>query len=140
MSKSNVKVERLQKLILHDVQEIVAFQLRDPRLKFGSVTQVKLAEDLRHAKIYVSCLGTEADKRTYMRGLESAKGKIQSIVAKHLTTRVTPRLAFVYDDGVERSIRVSEIINKALAEDDVSRVARGEVPHLAANKPDSEEE
>lgn len=125
-----IKIDRLQKLILHDVQEIVAFQLRDPRLKFGSVTTVKLSDDLRHAKIYVSCLGTEADKRTYMRGLESAKGKIQSIVAKHLKTRITPKLAFEYDAGAERSVRMSQLIDKALAEDDVSRVARGEAPHL----------
>jgi ribosome-binding factor A len=126
---ASVKIERLQKMILHDVQEIVAFRLRDPRLKFGSVTQVKLSEDLHHAKIFVSCLGSEADRRTYLRGLDSAKGKIQSIVAKHLKTRVTPRLAFAYDEGLERSIRVSEIIEKALTEDDEARAARGEAPH-----------
>lgn len=124
----SIKIERLQKLILHDVQEIVAFGLRDPRLKFGSVTQVKLAEDLRHAKVYVSCIGSEADKRTYMRGLESATGKIQSIVAKHLKTRITPKLSFTYDEGIERSVRVSALIDKALAEDDEARVARGEAP------------
>ncbi len=122
----SVKIQRLQKLILHDVQEIVAQRLRDPRLKFGSVTQVKLADDLRHAKVFVSCMGTAADKRTYMRGLDSAKGKIQSIVAKHLKTRVTPKLSFAYDEGIERSIRVSALITQALAEDREAQVARGE--------------
>ncbi len=125
---ASVKIERLQKLVLHDVQEIVAHGLRDPRLRFGSVTQVRLAEDLRHAKIYVSCLGTEADRRTFLRGLESAKGKIQSIVAGHLKTRVTPKLSFEYDEGIERSIRMSALIDRAVAEDDRARAARGEAP------------
>jgi ribosome-binding factor A len=124
----SVKIARLQKLILHDVQEIVAFQLRDPRLKFGSITKVKLSDDLRHAKVSVSCMGDEADRRTYLRGLESARGKIQAIVAKHLKTRVTPVLAFEYDEGVERSIRMSALIDKAVAEDDEARAARGEAP------------
>lgn len=136
----SIKIERLQKLILHDVQEIVAFQLRDPRLKFGSVTQVKLAEDLRHAKVFVSCLGSEADRRTYMRGLMAARGKIQATVAKHLKTRVTPHLAFAYDEGLERSVRVSELIDRALAEDDEARVARGEAPLRGAAVASSEEE
>ena len=127
---SSIRVQRLQKLVLQDVSIILTTGLRDPRLRFGSVTNVKLADDLRHAKIYVSCLGTDADRRTFMRGLESAKGKIQSIVAKHLATRVTPKLSFEYDEGVERSIRISEIIEKALDEDDLSRAARGEAPAL----------
>jgi len=126
----SIKVERLQKLIQQDVAMIISQRLRDPRLRFGSVTQVKLADDLRHAKIYVSCLGTDADRRTYMRGLESAKGMIQTIVAKHLTTRVTPELSFQYDEGVERSIRISALIEKALDEDDEARAARGEAPAL----------
>ena len=124
----SIKLQRLQKLVLQDVSTIMTTGLRDPRLRFGSVTGVKLSDDLRHAKITVSCLGTDADKRTFMRGLESAKGKIQAIVAKHLATRVTPKLAFEYDEGVERSIRISAIIEKALDEDDESRKARGEAP------------
>jgi len=125
---ASVKIQRLQKLVLRDVQRIITQELRDPRLRFGSVTQVRLAEDLRHAKIYVSCLGSEADRRTFLRGLESARGKIQSIVASHLKTRVTPKLAFEYDEGIERSIKMSQLIDRALTEDDEARVARGEAP------------
>jgi len=121
-----IRIERLQKVILQDAAEIISHKLRDPRLKFGSVTRVKLAEDLRHATIFVSCLGDEADRRTYMRALESARGRIQSMVAKHLKTRVTPSLAFSYDESVERSIRMSQLIDKARAEDEAARAARGD--------------
>lgn len=137
MNVASVKIERLQKQILQDVAQIITQRLRDPRLRFGSVTGVKLAEDLRHAKIYVSCLGDDADRRTFLRGLESARGKIQAIVAKHLETRLTPKLAFEYDPGVERSIRISALIDKALDEDDEARAARGEARYERGKKPGS---
>ena len=123
---NRIKIERLQRKILEDVAEITFQQLRDPRLRFGSVTQVKLADDLRHAKIYVSCLGTEADRRTFMRALDSARGKIQAMVAGRLKTRITPQLSFEFDEGIARSIRVSQLIDEAVAEDDKNRAARGE--------------
>lgn len=123
---NRIKIERLQKKILEDVAQITFQELRDPRLRFGSVTQVKLSEDLRHARVYVSCLGTEADRRTFLRALESARGKIQAMVAARLKTRVTPELHFEFDEGLARSIRVSELIDKALAEDRAAQAARGE--------------
>ncbi len=127
-NKKKIAIERIQKLILQDVAEMVFQELRDPRLRFGSVTGVKLSEDLRHAKIYVSCLGTEADRRTFLRGLESARGRIRSVLARHLRTRVTPEIAFEYDPGVERSIRISGLIDQARAEDEARRRERGEAP------------
>ena len=123
---NKIKIERLQKKILEDVAEITFQQLRDPRLRFGSVTQVKLSDDLRHAKVFVSCLGSEADRRTFMRALDSARGKIQAMVAGRLKTRVTPQLSFEFDEGLARAIRVSKIIDDAIAEDDKNRAARGE--------------
>lgn len=123
-----IKIEKLQKKILEDVAEITFQKLRDPRLRFGSVTKVSLSEDLRHAKVFVSCLGSEADRRSFLRALESARGRIQSIVAKRLRTRVTPQLSFHYDEGIERSIRIAELIRKARDEDEARRVERGEAP------------
>jgi ribosome-binding factor A len=135
----NIKIQRLTRRILEDVAEITFQQLRDPRLRFGSVTQVKLSDDLRHARVYVSCLGSEADRRTFMRALESARGKIQAMVASRLKTRVTPHLEFHYDEAIERSIRISQIIDEARAEDEKNRAARGEAPAAAAEGGGEEE-
>jgi ribosome-binding factor A len=129
--KAGLKVERLQELIRRDVAEMLTTGLRDPRLRLASVTGVKLSPDLRHASVQVSCLGSDADKRTFMRGLDSARGRIQSVIAKHLRTRVTPRLAFHYDDGIERSVRMSKLIEQARAEDRAAQRARGEDPEAA---------
>ena len=125
---AKVKIARLQELIRRDVAQMLATGLLDPRLRFGSVVGVKLTNDLRYATVNVSCMGSEADRRTFMRALESARGRIQRTVAGHLRTRVTPTLRFAYDEGPERSMRVSKLIEQALAEDREAQRARGELP------------
>ncbi len=123
---ASVKIERLQKRIAEDVARIVLYEMSDPRLRFCSITKVELSEDLRHAKVFWSCLGGEGDRKTLGRALEHARGFIQREVASRLTTRVTPHLAFHHDPSVEKSIEMSALIDKAVAEDDLARRARGE--------------
>ena len=55
--KATIKIERLQEIVRRDVAKVLATELRDPRLRFGCVTKVKLSGDLRHAVVSVSCLG-----------------------------------------------------------------------------------
>jgi ribosome-binding factor A len=136
--KHKISVARLERRILEDVARITFQELRDPRLRFGSITKVKLSDDLRHAKIYVSCLGDEADRRTFLRALESARGKIQAMVAGHLRTRVTPQLHFTYDEGVERSVRLSKLIDEAVAADRKNQAARGEAVEAEGGRGEEE--
>ncbi len=134
---AKVRIQRLQELIRRDVAEIITTKLRDPRIKFGTVTRVKLTPDLKYAKIFVSCLGEEADQRTFLKGLESARGRMQKYVGRHMRTRQTPQLVFAYDDGIEKSIRMSKMIDDALEEDRVAQIARGEVDDAAGDGDDN---
>jgi ribosome-binding factor A len=127
MAKGNIRIERLQEIVKRDIAGMLATEMRDPRLRFGSVLKVELTGDLRHAKVYVSCLGSEADRRTFMRGLRSARYPLQARVASHLRTRATPRLSFVYDEGLERSIELGKTLQRALSEDREAQIARGEI-------------
>ncbi len=133
---ASIRIERLQALIKRRVSEIIAFELRDPRLRLGSVIEVKLSPDLKEAQIRVSCLGDEADRRTFMRGLASAKGRIRKRVAASLKTRTMPQLRFTYDETIERSIQLSQLIERALAEDREAQRARGELPEGQGMEPD----
>lgn len=107
----SVRLSRLTMLVHRRASEVILQDLKDPRLGFVTVTRVKLAGDLRHAIIYYSVVGDEADRSKTAHALDHAKGYIQSQVAKSMHTRVTPILQFEYDEGVERSIRVSSILN-----------------------------
>jgi ribosome-binding factor A len=124
---AKIKIERLQKKIAGDVAEIVLYRVNDPRLKSITITRVELSDDYRRAKVYFTSLGSEAERRTLVRGLEHARGYIQREVASRLATRVTPALTFHYDQSIAKSVEVSQLIDRALAEDEAARIARGEV-------------
>lgn len=88
--------------------------LKDPRVRDVTVTYVEVAPDMRQAKVYVSVMGDETKQQLSLRGLQNAAGYLQSKVAKRIDTRYTPRLTFVLDLGVKRSIEISRILQAVL--------------------------
>ncbi|HET6881899.1 MAG TPA: 30S ribosome-binding factor RbfA [Pirellulales bacterium] len=114
------------------VREVVSMailtDLKDPRIQDVTVTYVEMAPDMRQAKVHVSVMGNETKQRLSLAGLKSAAGFLQSKVAKRIDTRYTPRLEFVLDMGVKKSIEIAEILQRVLppatsadeAADDVS--------------------
>lgn len=92
-------------------------ELKDPRVRQVTVTYVEVANDLRHAKVHVSVMGTESEQRLCLRGLQSAAGFLQSRIAERIDMRYTPRLEFLLDQGVKRSIEVATILREVLPPD-----------------------
>src|SRR5262245_37239362 len=92
------------------IREVVSMailtELRDPRIQDVTVTQVEVSPDMRIAKIHVSIMGTESQQQLSLRGLQNAAGFLQKCVSDRIDTRYTPRLQFVLDQGVKRSIEV----------------------------------
>jgi ribosome-binding factor A len=89
-------------------------ELKDPRVRNVTVTYVEVSPDMRQAKIHVSVMGDETKQQLSLRGLQNSAGFLQSKVAKRIDTRYTPRLAFVLDLGVKRSIEISQILQSVL--------------------------
>ena len=92
----------------------ILVELKDPRVSDVTVTFVEVSPDLRYAKVHVSIMGDETHERLTMKGLESAAGFLQAKIAKRLELRYTPRLSFVLDHGVKRSIEVARILREVL--------------------------
>jgi ribosome-binding factor A len=107
-----IKHERVREKIKFECARVIQQKLRDPRAGFMTVQNVELSHDFRNAKIFVSILGSDADKRKSMRMLEDARGFIQREVAHTLRTRVTPQLKFVLDTSVDKSFRVAELLDQ----------------------------
>ena len=95
-------------------------ELKDPRIGFVTVTGVEASRDLRHARVYVSVLGSEEKRTATLAGLESAHGILQSRVNRELRLKRTPQLVFEYDPTVERGVRLSRLIDE-LAPDENER-------------------
>ena len=100
------------------VREVVSMailaELNDPRICDVTVTHVEVSGDMRHAKVHVSVMGDETRQKLSLRGLQSAAGFLQSKVAKRIETRYTPRIEFVLDQGVKKSIEVARILHEVL--------------------------
>jgi ribosome-binding factor A len=87
-------------------------QLKDPRVGFVTVTDVKTSPDLRHARVYVSVLGDDDERAATMAGLDSAHGFLQGRVGGELRLKRTPTLTFVDDDTVRRAARLEELLHR----------------------------
>ena len=106
--------ERMRR-VNESVREVVAegvSGLRDPRIGLITVTGVVVSPDLHDARVYVSVLGNERKRRATMAVLESARGVLQSRLARELRMKRTPQLAFEYDPSVERGVRMSRLIDE----------------------------
>ncbi len=104
-------MRRVNEAVREVVSVRIAEGLRDPRIGFVTVTSVDTSPDLRQARVYVSVLGTPEERDATMAGLESAHGVLQQAVARELRLKHTPTLHFVFDESIDRGMRISELLD-----------------------------
>jgi len=103
-------MRRVDAAVRQVVGDAVAQDLKDPRVGFVTVTDVKTSPDLRHARVYVSVLGEPAEQEASLEGLRSAHGFLQRQVARELNLKHTPELAFVLDHTAEQAFRLEALL------------------------------
>ena len=105
--------ERINDLLREEISELLRRSVKDPRLQnFVTVTEAEVAPDLRHAKVYVSVLGTEEEKRDVFRALVSAAGFLRHELGERLSLRNVPELSFRRDDSMERADRIMRLLKE----------------------------
>lgn len=111
--------ERMRRVneVLRQVLSEAVGTLKDPRIGFVTITGVETSADLRHARVYVSVLGSERKREQTLAGLRAAHGVLQARVGRELRLKRTPQLTFEYDPSVERGVRMTRLIDE-LARDD----------------------
>ncbi len=110
MKRSSHRPEQVAETIRQVVTEALARDARDPRLGRLTVTSVSVTNDLSHARVLVLTGPDEDDKTRALEGLRSATGFLRSRVARALSTRVTPELAFELDRGLEHAQRIDALL------------------------------
>jgi ribosome-binding factor A len=111
--------ERTSKLIQREISGLLEREVNDPRLsKLVSVTEVTLSPDLKHAKIFVSTLGSKIDKEDLLAGFNNASGFLRKELATHLRLKQIPQLSFHYDDSIERGARLLKLIGELSTNED----------------------
>ena len=111
------RMRRVDEAIREVLSDAVGQGLKDPRIGFVTVTDVKTSPDLRHARVYVTVLGDEGERAESLTGLQSAHGVLQRRVASELRMKRTPTLQFVYDETTDRAMHLEELLSADEDED-----------------------
>jgi len=113
---STQRSARIADQIQRELAGIVRTELRDPRVgSLVTLTGVELSRDQSHAKVFFTVLGAPSDVDGALEGLQRAAGFLRSELAHRLSTRSVPELHFHYDESVERGMRLSKLIDEAVA-------------------------
>lgn len=103
---------RVAEMIKRDLAEILSKDVGDPRVALVSVTDVEVAQDFSIAKVFISVMGDEQEKNAAMKALRSGAGFIRGRLGAMLELRTVPMLVFRFDEGIDRGVRMFELLRE----------------------------
>ncbi|MGB9178935.1 MAG: 30S ribosome-binding factor RbfA [Pyrinomonadaceae bacterium] len=113
--------ERVAEMLREEISEIVGFELEDPRVAMVTVTDVRLSENLRDARVYVLVEGTEEEAVKALSALRHAAPYVRKQVGFALSLRHTPEIHFVRDTIEEQAARVDQLLREIRHEQDIQQ-------------------
>ena len=106
------RMRRVDEAVREVLSDVLTHELKDPRVGFVTVTDVKTSPDLSHARVYVSVLGDAEAVSASLEGLRSAQGFLQGRIGGELRLKHTPTLTFFHDDTAERAQRLERLMDE----------------------------
>jgi ribosome-binding factor A len=117
MPREFPRTRRLGEQIRRELADLMGHALKDPRIAMASITAVEVSRDLAHARVYVTVIGAEAERRATVEALNHAAGVLRRGLGERLVARTVPQLRFIYDESVERGARLESLIDEVVAAD-----------------------
>jgi ribosome-binding factor A len=117
MPRDFPRSRRIAEQVQRELSDIIRVELKDPRVGMITITDVEMTPDNAHAKVFFTALGQQPRIDEAAAGLQHAAGYLRSQLAQRVKIRVVPQLHFEYDASVERGIRLSQLIDAAVADD-----------------------
>jgi ribosome-binding factor A len=117
------RTDRVSQQIQKEIAVILQREIKDPRLGFVTVSAVEVSRDLSYAKIFVTVLNTSDEDKTKqsVQILNDATGYIRSILGKRIRARIMPELRFVVDTSLLEGMRISNLVDSVIREDNAKR-------------------
>ncbi len=109
--------EKLGELIAVELSDLLRTRVKDPRVGFASITHVEVSGDLRHAKVFVSVMGSSEERDATMQGLKNAAGFLRHELATRIVLRYMPDIVFKLDKSIEEGSRILALIQQVEQED-----------------------
>lgn len=108
----SMRANRVAEQMKKELTDIIGRKMKDPRIGFVTVTDVRVTGDLQQATVYVSVLGDEEQKQNTLIGLAKATGFIRSEIGKRIRLRITPEIAFEWDESIDYGNRIETLISQ----------------------------
>jgi len=109
---SSHRLQRVRELLKREIGEAIRREIPVQQAGLVTVNDVEVAGDLKNAKVYLGQLGTTEQKKTALQMLNKNRSRIQSLVAKTVVLKYTPKLKFLVDESIDRGNRVLQIIEE----------------------------
>ncbi len=117
MKRTSQRAQRVGDQIQRELADLLRLQVKDPRIGMVTVTAVEVSPDLSHAKVFVTHLGGAEQAAAVVIALQHTAGFLRSELSHRLDLYSVPQLHFAYDDSIESGLRLSRLIDDALADD-----------------------
>ena len=105
--------EKLGELFAAELSDLLRSRVKDPRVGFASITHVEVSGDYRHAKIYVSVMGSEEERANTIKALKHASGFLRHELASRVVLRYMPEIVFKLDTSIEQGSRILDLIRES---------------------------
>ena len=118
MAREYARTDRVGQQIQKEIAVILMREIKDPRLSMTTVSAVEVTRDLAYAKVFVTFFNDNDDEiKASLEVLAEAEGYIRSLLGKRLRARIMPHLRFVYDSSMSEGVRMSSLVDQAIASD-----------------------
>ena len=104
--------EQLEKFLIREINNIIYREINDPRIKFVTITRVKVSSDLKYADIFVTIFNDRKQQKKTLEGLKNATKFIRGELGKDLKTRYVPNIKFIIDKDLEQQYKLLKIITE----------------------------
>ena len=117
MAKEYSRTQRVADQIQRELAQVIQQEVKDPRVGMVTITAVEVTREFENAKVYITVMGDDDQAASTLTGLNKAAGFLRRELAHRLKLRTTPKLQFVRDTSLEDGLRLTALINNAVASD-----------------------
>ena len=114
----STRQEKLRALLIEEISDIIRRELKDPRLGFLTVIDAQITADLRHARVFISIMGSKEEQAINLAVLRRSAHFVRQSFGKRVKMKVLPDIEFVLDESVERGVRMFELLQQIKSDDD----------------------
>jgi ribosome-binding factor A len=119
MAKEFSRSDRVAQQMMREIAVILQREMKDPRVRMATVSDVRISGDLMYAKVYVTLMDNDpVAVKSAIKVLNKAKGFFRSMIGKAMQLRVVPEISFFYDETLEEGMRLSSLITQTIKKDE----------------------